>query len=47
MKRKREVKIVVNYPEDKEQLTKIDKIKIDGLLDIIFRGKAIDTVDKK
>lgn len=47
MKKKGEVKVVINYPMDKEQLAKVEKIKVKGVLDIILRSKNIDASDEK
>lgn len=46
MKKKGEVKVIINYPKDKEELDKGEKIKIKGAIEIILRSKNIDEIDE-
>lgn len=46
MKKKGEVKVVINYPKNKEELAKVENIKIKGAIEIILRGKNIDDSDE-
>lgn len=46
MKKKGEVKVVINYPKDKAELDKVEKIKIKGAIEIILRSKNIDESDE-